>query len=241
MERWKNDGSGRLHFTFPTIQPSSLPFPRMTITVQLFSFLRQVVGANELTLDLPQGAHVADALARLYEKFPKLREAEKTTLIAIGVEFASHDAVLRDGDVVSLMPPLQGGSEQATDELLITEQPIEEAEARLGNFDGDVGAMVTFWGVVRDQEDGRKISALEYSAFGEMAEHQFRKLLADAHRRWPLKRVRVIHRLGVVAVGEPSLLVRVEAAHRGEAFAVAQFIIDELKEKVPIWKRGVAL
>jgi molybdopterin synthase catalytic subunit len=72
-----------------------------------------------------------------------------------------------------------------------------------------------------------------------MVEHQFRKLFAETHRKWPLERIRVIHRLGVIAVGEASLLVRVEAAHRGEAFAAAQFIIDELKQKVPIWKKAV--
>ncbi len=205
----------------------------MNVTVQCFSFLRQLVGCNELKLDLPASATVADLLAELYRRFPRLRETERTTLIAVGVEFAKRDEKLTDGVVVSLMPPLQGG---ADDELFITDKPIDEAEATLGKFGGDVGGVVTFWGVVRDREDGKPISALEYTAYLEMAEHQFRKILARTHERWPLKRIGVIHRLGVIAVGEPSLLVRVEAAHRGEAFAAAQFIIDELKEKVPIWK-----
>jgi molybdopterin synthase catalytic subunit len=73
-----------------------------------------------------------------------------------------------------------------------------------------------------------------------MAEHQFRRLIAEAKRRWPVQRLRVVHRLGVIPVGEASLLVRVEAAHRGEAFAAAQFVVDELKQKVPIWKKGLA-
>ena len=208
----------------------------MNVTVQFFSFLRQLTGQTELSVELPTKATVAGLLEELYRKHPRLREAEKTTLIAVGVEFATPTTKLRDGDVVSLMPPLQGGVE---DELLITERPIEEIEAALGKFAGDVGGVVTFWGVVRDTEEGQPICALEYTAYREMAEHQFRKILAETHRRWPLKRIRVIHRLGVIAVGEPSLLVRVQAAHRGEAFAAAQFIIDELKEKVPIWKSGV--
>jgi molybdopterin synthase catalytic subunit len=169
-----------------------------------------------------------------------LREAEATTLVAIGVDFAKPDSRLRESDVISLMPPLQGGSDAASDELLITDKPINEVEARLGKLGGDVGGVVTFWGVVRDVEEGRKISSLEYTAYREMAEHQFNKILAEARKRWHLKRVRVIHRLGNIAVGEPSLLVRVEAAHRGEAFAATQFIIDELKRKVPIWKKGAA-
>jgi molybdopterin synthase catalytic subunit/molybdopterin converting factor small subunit len=207
----------------------------MTITVQFFSFLRPLVGQNELQLELASDSTVADALAELYHRFPKLREAEKTTLIAIGVDFAKRDSPLRDGDILALMPPLQGGT---NDELLITDQPINLVEAQVGSTAGEVGGIVVFWGVVRDTEDGKKITALEYTAYREMAEHQFHSLLAETRKKWPLKRIRVVHRLGVIAVGEPSLLVRVEAAHRGEAFAAAQFIIDELKEKVPIWKRG---
>ncbi len=195
-----------------------------------------MVGQNELTLDLREGATVAGALAQLYAKFPRLGEAEKTTLIAIGVEFANRTSKLRDGDVLSLMPPLQGGAE---DELLITDQPINPGEAAGGGVAPDVGGVAVFWGVVRDLEDGKPIRALEYTAYKEMAEHQFRKILGETRRKWPLKRIRVIHRLGTIPVGEPSLLVRVEAAHRGEAFAAAQFIIDELKQKVPIWKKAV--
>jgi len=209
------------------------------ITIQLFSFFRQLTGQNDLPLDLPESATVADALTLLHARFPQLKEADKTTLIAIGVEFATRTTKLRDGDVLSLMPPLQGGADPSADELLLTDKSIDEAEATLGKFSGDVGGVVTFWGVVRNWEGGRPIRALEYSAYHEMADHQFRKLLTETHRKWPLKRIRIIHRLGVIAVGEPSLLVRVEAAHRGEAFAAAQFIIDELKQRVPIWKTAV--
>jgi MoaD family protein len=208
----------------------------VNITVQFFSFLRDFVGAKEISLEIPPKTTVAELLQQLKNQHPKLREAEKTILVAVGVEFAKPDQVLEDGDVVSLMPPLQGGVD---DELLITEQPIDEAEAKLGKFSGDVGGIVTFWGVVRDVEEGKRIAALEYSAYREMTEHQFRKILSETRQKFPVKRVRIVHRLGKIAVGEPSLLVRVEAAHRGEAFAAAQFIIDELKQKVPIWKKGV--
>ncbi|MBI5688427.1 MAG: molybdenum cofactor biosynthesis protein MoaE [Verrucomicrobia bacterium] len=125
------------------------------------------------------------------------------------------------------------------DELLITDQPIAGAEAAPWPAGGASGAVVVFWGVVRDLEAGAKIAALDYTAFRPMAEHQFRKILAEARERWPLQRVRVVHRLGVVAVGEASLLVRVESAHRAEAFAAAQFVINELKQRLPIWKEAV--
>ncbi|MCG3150234.1 MAG: hypothetical protein PCFJNLEI_03715 [Verrucomicrobiae bacterium] len=203
----------------------------MKVTVQLFSFLRQLTGQTELQVVLPAAATVGDLLTELYRRHPRLHEAEATMLIAIGVEFARRQDPLQDGDVVSLMPPLQGG---APAELEITDQPLTAEK-----FTGDAGAVVIFWGVVRGQEAGQPISALDYSAYREMAEHQFRKLIAETKHRWPLKQVRVVHRLGVVPVGEASLLVRVESRHRGEAFAAAQFLIDELKQKVPIWKAAV--
>jgi molybdopterin synthase catalytic subunit len=209
------------------------------ITVQFFSFLRELAGQNELTITLPDGATAADALRQLHAQFPRLKEMEKTTLIAIGMEFATGRSQLHDGDVLSLMPPLQGGSEPSTDELLLTDESINEIEATLGEFNGEVGGVVTFWGIVRHIEDEKPIRALEYTSHREMAEHQFRKLLVETHQKWRLNRIRVIHRLGIIAVGEASLLVRVEAAHRGEAFAAGQFIIDELKQKVPIWKKAV--
>jgi molybdopterin synthase catalytic subunit/molybdopterin converting factor small subunit len=201
----------------------------MKVRVQFFSFLRQLAGQTEIPVELPAQSTVADLLALLYRQYPRLDQS--TALVAVGVEFAKPAEVLHDGDVVSLMPPLQGGVD---DELLITAQPIP-AEPVTGN----VGGVVVFWGVVRDREDGQPITALEYTAYLEMAEHQFRKLIEETKCRWPLHRVRVVHRLGVIKVGEASLLVRVEAAHRGEAFAAAQFLIDELKQKVPLWKRAV--
>jgi molybdopterin synthase catalytic subunit/molybdopterin converting factor small subunit len=196
----------------------------MKVTVQFFSYLRQRAGTTEMPVELPAEATAGDLLE-------KLGLDKNSTLVAVGVEFVKLADRLNDGDVVSLMPPLQGGVD---DELLITDQPIP-AEPVTGN----VGGVVVFYGIVRDREEGRPISALEYTAYREMAEHQFRKLIDETKRRWPLHRVRVVHRLGVIRVGEPSLLVRVEAAHRGEAFAAAQFIIDELKQKVPIWKQAV--
>jgi molybdopterin synthase catalytic subunit len=100
----------------------------------------------------------------------------------------------------------------------------------------DCGAVVTFLGVVRDLEDGRKIAALDYEGHREMAEHQFRKILAQAGQRWPVSQLDLVHRLGRIAVGEPSLWIQVVAGHRAEAFAACQFVIDELKKVVPIWK-----
>lgn len=104
-----------------------------------------------------------------------------------------------------------------------------------------MGAVVRFLGVVRDQEDNASIAALEYEAFQKMAEHQFHLIFDEVEKRWPIHSVRLIHRVGVVKAGEPSLWVEVVAPHRGEAFAACQWLIDEMKRVVPIWKKPIEL
>jgi len=100
-----------------------------------------------------------------------------------------------------------------------------------------MGAVVCFLGVVRGTEEDRTISALEYEAFLRMAEHQFNLLFDEMEKRWPIESVRLVHRIGTVQVNEPSLWVEVIAPHRGEAFAASQWLIDEMKRVVPIWKK----
>ena len=123
-------------------------------------------------------------------------------------------------------------------ELNITHEPIDEAAlvARRKLSTG-MGAAIYFVGVVRGEEEQQPIAAIEYEAFKDMAAHQFQLLFTEMERRWPLESVRLVHRLGVVKVGEPSLWVETVAPHRGEAFAACQWLIDEMKRVVPIWKK----
>ena len=124
--------------------------------------------------------------------------------------------------------------------LLITTEPIDErALVAQRVMSRGMGAAAYFTGIVRDSEDGSSISAIDYEAFGKMAEHQFHLLFNEMEKRWPIESVRLVHRLGVVAVNEPSLWVEIVAAHRGEAFAACQWLIDEMKRVVPIWKKPI--
>lgn len=132
-------------------------------------------------------------------------------------------------------------NERMQSELTITTEPINEA-ALLSQrkLSADMGAVVYFLGVVRGTEEGRVISAIDYEAFRRMAEHQFGLIFSAMEKRWPVESVRLAHRVGVVKVNEPSLWVEVIAPHRGEAFAACQFLIDEMKRVVPIWKRPLS-
>ena len=123
-------------------------------------------------------------------------------------------------------------------QLTFTTEPINEAVlVAQRKLTGGMGAVVYFTGVVRGNEGGTGISALEYESFQKMAEHQFGLLFDEIEKQWPVESVRVVHRLGLVNVNEASLWVEVVAPHRGEAFAACQWLIDRMKEVVPIWKK----
>lgn len=125
-------------------------------------------------------------------------------------------------------------------QLIITNAPISEADLiSQRTLSAGMGAVVNFLGFVRDSEAGQTISAIEYEAFEKMVTHQFHLLFDEMEKRWPVESVRLVHRLGVVKVNEPSLWVEVIAPHRGEAFAACQWLIDEMKRVVPIWKKVV--
>jgi molybdopterin synthase catalytic subunit len=124
--------------------------------------------------------------------------------------------------------------------LTITRDPINEPSlVAQRTMSHGMGAAVYFTGVVRNRESETPIQALDYEAFEKMAVHQFNLLFDEIEKRWPIESVRLVHRIGVVKVNEPSLWVELIAPHRGEAFTAGQWLIDEMKRVVPIWKKPV--
>lgn len=128
-----------------------------------------------------------------------------------------------------------------TRSLTLTADPINEPALIASRAMGTgMGAAIIFSGVVRGSEAGEPIAAIDYEAFVPMAERQFNLLFDQLAERWPaVESVRLIHRLGVVRVNEASLWVEIISPHRGEAFAACQWLIEEMKRVVPIWKKPV--
>jgi molybdopterin synthase catalytic subunit len=127
-------------------------------------------------------------------------------------------------------------------EVLLTEARLgsaadAETAAAAEGVDLSAGAIVDFWGAVRALEDGREIEGIDYEAHRPMAEHQLRLVTEAAVEKFQLKKIIVRHRLGFVHAGEASLFLSVSAQHRSAAFEASKWIVDELKQKVPIWKR----
>lgn len=204
----------------------------ITVRMLFFAHLQDVVGSHELAMSLPVEATVeesADMLAMQSSGFDRLLSQAR---VAVNAEFADAATVLHDGDEVAWMPPMSGGS----DKTLLTEAVIDlQVLSRAVEASG-YGAVVTFSGNVRDSARGREVLYLEYEAYAPLAETQLAKLVAEAETRWAV-RCAVQHRLGRLEIGESSVGIAVAAAHRAEAFDACRWLLDTLKETVPIWKR----
>lgn len=194
----------------------------MIVRLRLFAGLRERAGSGELELDLPEGARVNDALAAVEELTRGV-----PVVMAVNREYADGDAVLSAGDELALIPPVSGGSGFAT----IVDGPLSLDALAERVRDRRAGAVVTFAGVTRD------VPALDYEAYAEMAGPVIEEIVAAAIERHGLCAAAAQHRVGVVPLSEPSVIVAASAPHRGEAFAGAREIIDEIKSRAPIWKK----
>jgi molybdopterin synthase catalytic subunit len=121
----------------------------------------------------------------------------------------------------------------------VTNKPLVLQELIEFVTDPEAGAITTFIGTTRNNNDGRKVIALDYEAYAEMAEKELVRVGEEAKKKWPICRMAIVHRLGPVQITEPSVMIAVSAAHRDATFAACRFAIEEIKRTVPIWKKEV--
>lgn len=119
----------------------------------------------------------------------------------------------------------------------LTQQPIDSAALIEFVTTPQAGAVLLFLGTVRELTQGKQTVALDYDAYPEMALQQMQRLVDEAAERWPLQRVAIVHRLGRLELAEASVAIALSTPHRKEGFAAGQFLIDELKVRVPVWKQ----
>jgi molybdopterin synthase catalytic subunit len=193
------------------------------VRVRLFAMLRERAGSDTLDLELPEGSRAADVLERLGDLAQGL-----PLVLAVNREYATLDQTLSPGDELALIPPVSGGAEP---HVAIRAEPLSVDALLALVGDPRAGALVAFGGVTRE------VAHLEYEAYAEMALPLIAEIARAAVARHGLTAAAVEHRVGTVPLGEPSVVVAVSAPHRGEAFAGAREIIDEVKARAPIWKR----
>ncbi len=210
----------------------------MLITVLFFAGLRDRAGAGKITVELPDGGTVADAIDAARAASERVWTVPEAIMTAVNQEYAERDQRLSDGDELALIPPVSGGAEsREPDYVLITGDPLDsEAVSAHVRADSD-GAIVIFEGVTRNHNDGRGVEFLEYEAYRPMADNKIREIIGEMRDRFEIDLVAIAHRTGRVDIGEKSMVVAVSAAHRRPAFEAALYFVDRLKEVVPIWKK----
>ena len=203
----------------------------MRITVRCFAVLRELAQDRyEFTLD--DHAMIADAWAALEQAFPGVAPHRPYVRAARNGVYASWDTSLTDDDVIALLPPVSGGSTTA-----LTDAPIDVAALERATAERVHGAVVTFVGRARDRsDDDRTVVELEYEVYPEMATSVLAEIAAEAEARWGVA-VAVTHRFGVVPIGEAAVAIVTAAMHRAEAYEANRFMIEAIKERLPIWKR----
>jgi MoaE-MoaD fusion protein len=207
----------------------------MKIKVLFFGLAHDVTGFEQDEAEVPEGESLA-SLRRQYEtRFPRLAEISGSLLVSVNQDVPDSSKTLTDGDEVAFLPPVSGGSGE--DLYRITREPITAQELANLLKAPDAGAVVVFEGVVRNHSHGRKTLYLEYEAYTSMAFRIMKEIGDSARRQFPIGRIGMFHRVGRVEIGETSVAIVVTSAHRRTAFEACRYAIDELKRKVPIWKK----
>jgi MoaE-MoaD fusion protein len=214
----------------------------MRVRVLPFGILKDWLGASATTLELPEGASVGDLLDRVGE-LQNAAPALRGIAVSVNAEYATADHPLSEGDEVGLLPPVSGGADspasgQAPAEIVaLTREVINTEKLVAAAKQGEDGAVVVFDGIVRNNTRGRRTLHLDYEAYEEMALKQMNQLAEQALSKFAVRHVAIVHRLGHLEIGETSVLIIVASAHRGAAFDACRWVIDTLKQTVPIWKK----
>ena len=215
----------------------------MRINVLFLGPARDFAGTGAAAMDVADPTTVVGLRELLAGTYPRLAGALPTIRFAVNEAFAGDDHVLREGDDVALIPPVSGGAEEDDAILVRLTQATIVAEEVRAFVTGDpaLGGICTFEGATRGETDSTHgpLVRLDYEAYEGMAVAQMRRLAEEAMDRWSAGRVAIVHRLGAVPPGEVSVMIAVACGHRAESFNACRWLIDTLKNDVPIWKKNV--
>jgi molybdopterin converting factor subunit 1 len=215
----------------------------MQVRVLLFGVLKDLAGTASEGIDVPENATVADVLHHYRTQIALPNELLASLATSVNQEYASSETTLKAGDEVALLPPVSGGtadqirSAPAIAQVALGHDPIVAERILRALQHPETGALVFFEGMVRNHSRGRRTLYLEYEAYEPMALKQMEGLAQQALAQFAIRDVAMVHRLGRLQVGETSVLIAVVSAHRAAAFEACRWLIDTLKQTVPIWKK----
>ena len=210
----------------------------MRVEILYFAVLRERVGRDRETLELPDGADVGAARAAIAARHPAVESLLPRVQAAVNRTIAKDATRLADGDEVALLPPVAGGA--GPRKIAIRSEPLVVDDTVAAVAGPNRGGVVTFTGVVR--REGHHLPdviRLEYEAYVEMAEQVLAEIAEEIEREWAGTEIAIHHRIGSLAVGEIAVAITAASAHRAPAFEACRAAIDRLKERAPIWKKEI--
>lgn len=206
------------------------------VRVRFFARFRELAGREEATVEIAPGSTVSDLLDVLRGR-SGLGEIPVRPAVAVNREYAPPERRLVDDDEVALIPPVAGGSGAPRIRTEIAAEPLQPSRLLEGLGTHEDGAVVLFIGRVRARNAGRRVAALAYEAYREMAERELEAIAREAAEAYGAGAIAAAHRVGELALGEPSVAIAVAAPHRAEAYAASRAVIEMIKERLPVWKR----
>ena len=221
----------------------------ITVSVLFFGAARDAVGHEEVELSINPGSTAAQVFEQLVWSHPELQRFGKSLLLAVNQEYADQKQEVRDGDELAIFPPVSGGAPESADVssaptvgndfFELTTEPIDVGAVARRVVLPECGATVTLDGYAREWTKGRRTLHLVYEAYEAMALPEMRKLGEQAHEKFDIAHIGIVHSTGRLEIGETSVVIAVSAPHRRAAFEACEWAIRELKRTVPIWKKEV--
>jgi MoaE-MoaD fusion protein len=211
----------------------------MVIRVLFFGVLKDVAGKSEESVPMPDGSTVGDVLDAYRKALPAFEKWVPSLAVSLNQEYSPVTAKLKAGDEVAFLPPVSGGSAGPgmANRCAIVRDAIDTRALVTALQAGEDGAVVVFEGVVRNHTRHRRTLYLDYEAYEPMALTKLEALRAEALQKFAVRDAAIVHRIGRLEIGEASIVIVVASAHRAAAFDACRWIIDTLKQTVPIWKK----
>ncbi len=205
----------------------------MKLRYRMFGSLAQATGLREDEIELPDSSNAEDLVRAVGTVYPVLASLLERVSVAVNLEVVPADRLLAPSDEVALLPPVSGG---AAITVGMRERPSVD-EALVAVASSDAGGTAVFLGTVRDHSDAGAVDQLDYEAYEEMARVVMADIAAEAALKWGLSAVAIFHAIGAMRVRDPTMVVACSAAHRDEAFDACRYVVDEVKRRVPVWKK----
>src|SRR5688500_16743389 len=220
------------------------------VRVLFFGAARDAVGQEQFEIELESPINADGARAKLLSAYPSLQRFGKSLLFAVNQQYAQGDREISAGDELAVFPPVSGGSSGSAgilpasssapaDFFELTTDPIDVGAVARRVVLPQCGATITLDGYAREWTKGRRTLYLVYEAYEPMALSEMKRLGAQAHEKFDIAHIGIVHRTGRLEIGETSVIISVSAPHRRAAFEACEWAIRELKRTVPIWKKEV--